>query len=147
MCSSMRYTCMPNKYEVSVSAGSKVITCYKDDLEGWPWPWHITNKHVLLYEINLHATYKVSMCNSLKVVYFDLQSWPLTFCDDLDILPLNFCSSMKYMCMQNMKPLSLLVQKYGPKLKSVISPACNLTFDLKGWHWPWHITNQNVLLH
>ena len=32
------------KYEVSVSAGSKAMTCYKDDID-------ITNQHVLLYEI------------------------------------------------------------------------------------------------
>ena len=45
--------------------GTKKLTF---DLEGWPWPLHFTDQNVRLHEIHMYAKYKVSTCNSSKVM-------------------------------------------------------------------------------
>ena len=42
----------------------------KFDLEGWPW--HINTQHVQLFEIHVHAKYKMSKCYSFWPIYFTL---------------------------------------------------------------------------
>jgi len=113
------------------SNGSIAMTNVKVDLGRWPWPWYITAQHVQLYEIQLYAKYKVSMCNSLKVI-FDLYIWPLTLCDDLkddtdlEISLLNMCSSLRYTCMPNIKSLFLLVQKLWLVIKMTLKDDLDL---------------------
>ena len=70
--------------------------------------------------------------------------WPLTLKGDLDlgISPVKMCSSMRYICMPNMNPLSVVVQK----LLAIVISLCNLNFVLKWWPWPWLFTYQNVQL-
>ena len=77
MCSSMRYTCMPNIKLLS-SILQKVWPMLKFerfwpiyltfDLEGWPWPWPFNTKNVQLYEIHMHAKYQVAIFNIAKVM-------------------------------------------------------------------------------
>ena len=89
------------------------------------WPWRMTltmechTQDVWLYEIHMHAKYKVFISNTLKVINFDLYWWPLTRV--MDLVHLLKISDLTYMCIW---PLTL-----------------------KDDLWPWHITIQNVHLY
>ncbi len=62
--------------------------------------------------------------------------WPLNSKCDLDLSPLKMCSSMRYTCMQNIRLLSSILQKFGPTSKfsgrlesiyKILSPQICLT--------------------
>ena len=111
------------KYQMSISIGSMWPIYLTFDLEGWPWPWHVTPQHVWLHEIHILTKYQVYICigskvmANVKVVWLKLYIWPLTLKNDLDliILPLKMCSIMRCTCTPNIKCLSLLDQMLWPK--------------------------------
>ena len=92
----------------------------------------------------LHILYQYKgkclfLCHENKVYSI---IWPLTLKDDLDLEPplLKILVCMRFTCMLNIKYLSSIVQKLWLIFNY-------LTFDLKGWPWPWPVTPQNVLLY
>ena len=91
MCSSMRYTCMPNIKFLSwilhklwpMLKFEQFWPVYLTfDLEGWPWPLPFTTQNVQLHEIHMHAKYQVAIFNIAKVMIlthiFDLWPWKMT---------------------------------------------------------------------
>ncbi len=73
MCSSIRYTCMPNikllssilqKYTLNEQFWTIHLTF---DLEWWPKPWPFTIQNVQLHKIHMHAKYEVAIFNIAKV--------------------------------------------------------------------------------
>ena len=91
------------------------------DLEGWPWPSPFTTQNVQLHEIHMQAIYQVAFFNVAKVyikwAILTTYIWPLPLKDDLDLSPLKMCSSMRYICMPNIKLLSSILQKLLQMLK------------------------------
>ena len=159
MCSSMRYTWMPNiKLISSILQKLWFWPIYLTfDLEGWPLPF--TTQNVELHEIHMHAKYQVAIFNIAKVManvkvwaILTPYIWPLTLKDDLWHwkMTLTFhhskCArSMRYTCMPNIKLLSSILQKLWPMLKFERFWPIYLTFDLE--EWPWPFTTQNVQLY
>ena len=108
-----------NKYQVSISTGSKVIAknlYLTFDLEEWSWPFIVTIQNLWLYEIHLYTKYQMSISIGSKVMAKTLS---LTLKNDLDLkmLQLKMCSFVRYMCAPNIKCLSPLDQKLWPMLK------------------------------
>ena len=104
MCSSMRYTCMPNIKLLSSILQKLWPMCldfvfFTFDLEGWPWPF--TTQNVQLHEIHMHAKYQVAIFNIAKVManvlgfcFFYL--WPWRSSLTLTFSPLKMFRSMRY---------------------------------------------------
>ena len=74
-----------NKYQVSISIGSKVMAQTLNltfDLAEWPWHYAGTTQNMRLCEIHLYTKYQISISIGSKVMAktlylpFDLEEWP-----------------------------------------------------------------------
>ena len=125
---------MLNKYEVSISTGSKIMTQTLKltfDLAEWPWHYNGTTQKMQLHEIHLSTKYQMSTPLDQKL-WPKLYNWPLTLKNDFDfmMLLLKMCNLVRCTCTPNIKCLSLLDQMLWPKWKWTFF---TYIFDL----WPW----------
>ena len=123
---------MHNKYQVSITTGSKVMTQTLNltfDLAEWPWHYNVTNPNMRLHEIHLSTKYQMSISIGSKVMAktlyltFDLEEWHWPY----DVTT------------QNVQPCEIhMYTKYQMSISIGSNVMANVTyiFDL----WPWRMT-------
>jgi len=105
------------------------------------WPWRMT---LTFHHSKCAAPWHTHACRIWSCYLQYCKIWPLTLTlkDDLDLSPINMCSSMRYAC-------TPILKKLWPMLKFLDrqTDALYLTFDLEGWPSPSPFTTENVQLH
>ena len=120
---------MHNKYQVSISTGSKVMTQTLNltfDLVEWPWHYNVTTQNMRLHALHLYTKNQMSISIVSKEM---AKTKYLTLKNDLDrmMLPLKMCSLVRFTCTPNIKCLSI---------GSNVMANVTYIFDL----WPWRMT-------
>ena len=135
---------MHNKFQVSISTGSKVMTQTLNlivDLAEWPWQYNVTTQNMRFHEIHMYTKYQMSISiGSIVMVnvkvdeftcifYFDLWGWHIPW----HITPQNVQLDE--------------IHKHA-KYQVYIRNSSKIMGNVKEeWLWPLNVTTQNMRTH